>query len=69
MDFITLLTVIAFLLIAVNISSMDKNPWVMLCGIGLLGIATAPIRASRREICMIGYSQAMARWESACDML
>ena len=39
MDFITLLTVIAFLLIAVNISSKDKNPWVMLCGIGLLGIA------------------------------
>ncbi len=39
MDFITLLTVIAFLLIAVNISSKDKNPWVMLSGIGLLGIA------------------------------
>ena len=39
MDFITLLTVIAFLLIAVNISSKDKNPWVMLAGIGLLGIS------------------------------
>jgi len=39
MDFITLLTVIAFLLIAVNISSRDKNPWAMLSGIGLVGIA------------------------------
>ena len=39
MDFITLLTVIAFLLIAVNISSKDKNPWIMLAGIGLLGIS------------------------------
>ena len=39
MDFVTLLTVIAFLLIAVNISSKDKNPWVMLAGIGLLGVA------------------------------
>lgn len=38
MDFITLLTVVAFLLIAVNISSKDKNPWVMLTGLGLLGI-------------------------------
>ena len=38
MDFITLVTVIAFLLIAVNISSKDKNPWLMLIGLGLLGV-------------------------------
>ncbi|MFQ5570591.1 MAG: S8 family serine peptidase [Rhodothermales bacterium] len=38
MDFITLLTVIAFLLIALNITSTDKNPMVMLVGLGLLGV-------------------------------
>ncbi len=39
MDFITLLTVIAFLLIAVDVSGRDRNPLVMLAGMTLLGIA------------------------------
>lgn len=38
MDIISLLTVIAFLLMAVSMSSRDESPWTMLAGIGLLGI-------------------------------
>ncbi len=39
MDFITLLTVVAILLIAVEIGGRDRNPLLVLAGLTLLGIA------------------------------
>lgn len=39
MDFLTLLTVIAFLLIAADMSGKERHVWVMLTGIGLLGVS------------------------------
>lgn len=38
MDIISLLTVIAFLLMAVSMSSRDEGAWTMLAGMGLLGV-------------------------------
>ena len=39
MDFITLLSAVALLLLAIGMSSRGESPWIMLAGFGLAGIA------------------------------